>query len=280
MRNLLTIILLFTCSLVFGQGATPNLRSGLVGYWKLEETSGTTANDERGVFDGTSTNVTVNQTGKVGKCYDFPGNAYITMGNNLDFDSDEAWSMAAWINPDSHSSFGAIMSKMQSSGFYTGYYLSTNTTTGALVPIIRGSASNNRILIISSLSVTIGEGWAHVVLTYDGSEDAGGVYVYKNGSVDGSPSVSENTLSTSTSSSAPFNIGSRDNSTSTAAFDGQIDEPMMFNREISALEVKQLYNSGSGLLYVQENFKNNKNYEKLINYVLGHMYFGLITCTN
>lgn len=49
----------------FGGHAT--LGTGLLGYWKFDETTGTNANDEVSTNDGTHTGVAVNETGVLGK---------------------------------------------------------------------------------------------------------------------------------------------------------------------------------------------------------------------
>ena len=47
------------------------LLEGLVSYYKFDETGGTTANDIHGAKNGTIYNTTINQTGKIDKCYLF-----------------------------------------------------------------------------------------------------------------------------------------------------------------------------------------------------------------
>ena len=73
-----------------------------IGFWRLGESSGTTAVDASGSNDGTYNNVTLGQTGAVSgdTAADFSGsNSYVNLGN-LDV-SGTGITMAAWINADS-----------------------------------------------------------------------------------------------------------------------------------------------------------------------------------
>jgi len=59
----------------FGEATgTVNLTRDIIAYWKLDETSGTVAEDSvAGTYNGTIEGATINQVGKINKSYDFDG---------------------------------------------------------------------------------------------------------------------------------------------------------------------------------------------------------------
>ena len=88
---------------------TADINTDLVLYYPLNETSGTTAEDVHGSYDGTTTGATVNQAGKVGTSYSFDG-AGDWIDTNLAEIYDD-YSLGAWIYPNSlpASDVGAII---------------------------------------------------------------------------------------------------------------------------------------------------------------------------
>jgi len=84
-------------------------------------------------------------------------------------------------------------------------------------------------------------GWYHVVLTFDKS--AKDFKLYVNGS-----NVAQNlSFSASTNNNnSSFMIGNR-NASSSAWYNGIIDEVAFWNTELSSSAISALYNSGSGL---------------------------------
>ena len=52
---------------------------GMISYWSLDETSGTTAYDALGVNNGNIVSATINQPGPIGTSYYFANNDYITI---------------------------------------------------------------------------------------------------------------------------------------------------------------------------------------------------------
>ena len=91
-------VLLCLCGSVWG--ACP---MGILSYWQLDETSAGPVIDSLGyVADGTNHGATINQTGKVGKAYEFDGvDDYINISDpNLDASGATKWSFEAWVKSD------------------------------------------------------------------------------------------------------------------------------------------------------------------------------------
>jgi hypothetical protein len=80
-----------------------------------------------------------------------------------------------------------------------------------------------------------------VVATYNGTSLASGVSVYVDGVLQSNTAIMDN-LSSSILTSSHFNVGSIDNSNTFAFNSGSIDDVRIYNRVLTANEVKQLYN--------------------------------------
>ncbi len=168
----------------------------------------------------------------------------ISMGNVLDFDYNEPFTISAWINLEAFSySFAGVVSKQEASGNFRGYHFDINETSG--VYNLRFSLNHtlsNRLRIQGTTDL-IGLGWTHIACTYDGSADVSGVKLYINGNLESLDSGwTLNTLGSNTTlNSASFNLGSRSGS---RFFEGNIDEVSVFNTALTSENVTAIYNSG------------------------------------
>lgn len=222
------------------------LTDNIVAYYKLDETSGTTAYDALENYNGTNNGATVNQAGKIGKAYDFDGvTDYVSSAAPISFG---AFSISAWVKADNLNNFRTVYGgRYNSSGnplvqlrFYNskiGIEMRSNTNSGT------GTGYLNTY---GSTTLSTGT-WYYVILTYD---DSGAVKIYLDGDTS-TPEVST-TYSGGTWSNinewhigdGPGLLGSDEN-----FFDGTIDEVGVWNRALSSTEVAELYNSGTGLQY-------------------------------
>lgn len=258
-RIKLIIILFFVCSISFGQTSP---RSGLINYLKFEETSGSTAFDEKQDNNGVNSNATVNHTGKVGKCYLYNGSSsYISMPDFV----DEVWtdiSISVWVKADNSTTAMSVFGFNASSPFFALRFYPTNE-----IRFYLGNGAATPYIETTSYTVT---DWNHIVMTAKENDVA---QLYINGEF-----VDDMAISTfyQLATTQQNNIGSVRGGGS-LHFDGLIDEFLFVNRILSAIEIKQLYNSGNGLLYIQENLKNNYYYEEFINYFFNRMYYGFVT---
>jgi hypothetical protein len=105
------LVCLFTIIVVLG--ATGNARAGLVGYWKLDEGSGTIASDSSGNgHDGTIEGDPQWVAGMYGQALDFDGtDDYVDIGLGAgDYFStlNSGLTVAAWINRASSSTHDVI----------------------------------------------------------------------------------------------------------------------------------------------------------------------------
>ena len=209
--------------------------AGMVSYWKLDETSGTTFSD---YYNGNPANFTgtggpLFAPGKVNGALDFNGSDHrlstSTIGNTTN-----GITIMAWINPDNIGTIDrGIVSKKDA-------FILEIESTGAKVSftILNGAVYREfepDVFPGNDLQTGL---WTHVAATFDGNTTK----LYINGVAVGSET---STLSALGNSSEPYYIGwtAQTNFATDRFFDGRIDEVAVFNRALSATEIQQLYNN-------------------------------------
>lgn len=231
----------FEDGLLVNYTSQSTLLNGLISYYKLDETSGTTAEDEKGNYNGTANNervFTSEESGIINTCSDF------TQGTDkIDINA---------IEPDNISI--SILVYPNSLGAGTG--LNTIIEQGRNESedgtyIIRSDDGNIGFKIQDSgganwLETGYGElttgSWYHIVVTYDGTT----MRIYKNGNEVTSGTDSSGNINYQTSLDLRIGLRSRNDD---REWDGLIDEVGIWNRALTSTEVSGLYNSGSGLSY-------------------------------
>jgi hypothetical protein len=208
------------------------LNVGIISYYKLDETSGTTAYDSLGVNNGFNNGATINVAGKINTAYDFDGsNDYVLMDSAFQSGSWSEVSVSAWFYQDSRSDFSPII---YSRGSKTGYLSFLESDDSFFGFSVAGDV-NDRVKVASS-TLNIGE-WIHAVGTYDGTT----MRLYINGL-----NVANRTVSSTINFTGTSYIG-YDPAISTRKFNGKIDEVAIWNRALTNSEISLLYNSGNGL---------------------------------
>ena len=74
---------------------TSTLLTGLISYWKFDETTGTNLNDEVGTSDGTST-AAPTASGKIGYCQEFSDTDYISVPITNLIPLSDKFSVSMW----------------------------------------------------------------------------------------------------------------------------------------------------------------------------------------
>jgi hypothetical protein len=224
---------------------------GLVGYWKLNEASGTTASDSSGLgYNGTVTG-TVNWTAaKTGNGFQFDytnGNDYIKLPNNATLDNVQEgnYTLAAWFKPlstppgtgSANNADYAILLKAgwhcglsysHAQQFEFGHYLTGNVWHGT------GTWSN-----------TYPPGsWHHVVAVVN--RTAGTITLYLDNVVKGTDSFTPNSVARDYGTQ-PWYIGIADPTYGTYgwAAHGVADDVRIYSRALCPAEVQDVYQSGN-----------------------------------
>lgn len=212
--------------------------NGLVGYWSMDETTGTTIhniNTESGLINTTNQgtwngNTTLNYTiGHIGNAGYFDGvDDYINMGTNKSLNITNEITIGAYIRPNNTTTLQGIVSKKQVYGDFSGYLMSLESGN-IRFSYGNGSASFTRTSDPAGLSLV---SYNYVAVVYNGSN----VLFYVNGIGKGS------TVSTGTIANSAFNLVFGARSSPSSYFNGSIDEVKIWNRALSASEIAEEYN--------------------------------------
>lgn len=184
-------------------------------YYKLDETAGTTAEDETGTYDGTNNGAVIDQAGKINRCYNFPDATDRINTPSMTFRSVSFW---FYINNLTDKNRYYLFDARPGAG--NAYvYIDPNTNhvcfgTGAngfsTLYLNTGSIAND----VTEVSVGA---WHHIagVLTADKTAD--------------------------------IHINAKN--TNLEALNSQQDEIGFWSRAITTGDIGSLYNSGDGLTY-------------------------------
>ncbi len=206
--------------------------NGLVGYWSMDEGSGTVAHDLTGNGnEGAWVGTQAGSSGfySVGKAGSYAGyfngsDNYLNCGTNPII-TPQNISISVWVKANSFGSWNGIISNMTSWG--TGFGLQMGTTQK-----IAAMVSGN---YLSSLQTPQAGVWYHIVATHNGANNLNILYV--NGKEE-----NRATQAVSYEASAKTYIGVFYTSPS-LLFNGLIDDVRIYNRILSSDEVLSIYNA-------------------------------------
>lgn len=167
---------------------------------------------------------------------------YVTMGNVLAFEYTQDLSISFWLKTAPGYSGGGYQVCKQTIGSnqYRGYGAGIGSSGDIGFHLRNDNATNNRIEVRSTTS-TLNDGtWHHVAVTWKGNASpvAADLKIYIDSQLE-TPVVVVDSLSATIVSTAPLNIGAR-NDGGDAWFAGSLDDVSIFNKELSALEVLEL----------------------------------------
>ena len=187
--------------------------------------------------------------GLAGSCRTFDGVADFVEeanANTFDFERNEAFSISMWIKPNAARA-GAVgyilMAKFDWDGG-AGKGWDLETTWDDVVAnknvlrfwLINDWGAGNRIGVYGSTDLT-NDPWWHVVMTYDGSSDAGGVNLYVN-SVLENMNTQINGLNATIKNGWKVRIAARGGG---VYYPGSIANSCIFSRELTAAEIQRMY---------------------------------------
>ncbi len=203
--------------------------SGLVSYYKLDETSGTVI-DELGINDGTNYGATPNVAGKINTAYDFNGSTHISIGNNV-FDALTlgSYSVSLWVKADTLSTNAIQYIPFDIEGRII-QFRSQNSRW--MVQTYNGSISSSAN---STFNYNTGV-WVHLAGVYNADADT--LKLYVDGTL---RDTAINVLTSDNSTDRDTRIGS---AWSESYWDGKVDEIGIWNKTLTSDEISNLYNSG------------------------------------
>lgn len=169
---------------------------------------------------------------------------YVTMGDVLGYEYTADFSVACWFKCTSSGAGGFCVSKQESSGNYRGFAMGIYGGGGYVVSVhLRNTNPGNRIYVESTTNGLDDDAWHLLVVTWKGNvvPAAADLKIYLDGVLE-TPNNVVDTLSATIITTAPFNVGGRNNAD--AFWDGNLDDPAVYNVELSADEVWQIWNGG------------------------------------
>jgi hypothetical protein len=230
-----------------------SLTSGLVGLWSFDgkdvNWATGTAFDRSGAGNNgslISMSTTSSPTiGKIGQALKFNGSTtYVDLGDvsTLSFERTNSFSGSAWFK-SSNITGGSWFSKMlTANGYDLGYF----TDSTHMHVFLSNTWPTNGLRAVAVFSSSVADNkWHHIVTTYNGSSQNTGVKIYLDGILATMSYVQENSLTGSILQSVGARIGGRQSGgVPYTQFNGQLDDVRIYNRALSATEVKSLYNLG------------------------------------
>lgn len=232
-------------AIAMGGGSDAWMTDGLVGYWKMDEsswngTSGEVTDWSGNGYDGTAVNGATTAAGKFGNGGDFDGtNDYVNMGDVSGYDFSGSFSLSAWIRTTQASgSYPGIVGKGFLQAGTNGYGLFLGGTSGYDIAF----QARNDMIISGASGGPVNDGkWHHVVGIRNQDSDESRIYVdgeLKDSDVTALPAGFSNTKS--------FAVGSVHRSSWLSPFAGDIDEVRVYDRALSPDEVRDLYEYAPG----------------------------------
>lgn len=243
-------------ALKVGTTRPSNPDSGLLGHWTFDgkHMRNGVAQDVSGQGNhGNLINIattTFYTPGKIGQGASFDGvDDYIQVNSPTSLDDLGPMSISAWVYPKSsgESAAGIIIHKSSGFGaFGWQFVIDSASTPGVLSPYFsRDYTTTDLQHIVTSGLVPINK-WSHIILTWDGSVTAANVKIYLNGAEVTYTTTIDGVGDLVSDSSSSMQIGN--NTGGSRSFDGSIDDVRIYNRALSADEVRALYNSGKVII--------------------------------
>ena len=220
---------------------TAAVTDGLIGYWRMDDTSGNTIVDSSGTgntgtwYDDTDNAITTESvSGQVDTALDLENgdNSYILVDTDASI-SNTTRSVCLWINPESSlSNYKSLVDKADGSDngwnlYYngSGQRVGWYTNYGGYIELANGT-------------MPVGV-WQHYCATWDGNDGFSGMALYKDGQL-ATPNSSGDVGGYMSDAGNQLYIGGSI-ADSGNGFDGIMDQVMLFSRELSAAEVQAIY---------------------------------------
>jgi hypothetical protein len=208
------------------------------GYWRLGDTSGTTAAAKSGAVTGTYTNGPLlgigGAVGDADTSVTFDGsNDYVSFGDNFDQTGTTSFSVECWVYPTAAATanYPVLVGKYTGTAGWNLYLESSAELIPNAVTFERAaSGSDYAGSQNTSTALQLGR-WYHVVATYDGST----MKVYLNGVLQESIASSRSLANTAQA----MTVGGTGD-----PFAGRIDEVAIYGTALSLTRVQAHYNAG------------------------------------
>lgn len=236
MKKLIFILLLFICST-----AQADITTGLVGWWKLDEGTGTSAvdssgNANTGILEGGATWVNPGKVGVSSVSLSQGSSQYVQVANSSSLNiGTNAVTMCGWVyqfDAIAGAGYRSVMAKRDDSlGAPYAYGINYGMTNPGNFQVYTSGTSG---IAQFTYSPPVSN-WEHICATISSSP----TQLYVNGVLFATASGNSGGISTDTAS---FHIGSSDPpGTAIEFFNGQEDDIRVYNRVLTASDIYQVY---------------------------------------
>ena len=213
--------------------------TGLQGHWKLDESSGTSAADSSGNGNtGTTSGSPAWTTGQVDGALDFDGtNDDVTVAASASLNDLTTITIAGWMKPDIGPTGARPIAYKGYWGNIGGFALNyMHDTKRAQFTVDYNSGAGNLYAETDWDAWTNGV-WQHIAITWDGTQNASGVHLYRDGVDVGRylPGDVNGSGIKDSDAAKPLII-----SDSTNPFSGLLDDMRIYNRVLSGADVATL----------------------------------------
>jgi hypothetical protein len=225
---------------------TRTVTSGLVGYWPFDGrfmnwSTNRVVDASGGNNNALLTNMSTTTTpmiGKVGQALNFDGsNDFIDVGSPTNLDDLGSMSVCAWIFPERMPiGYSGIASK--SSGSTNGWQFYLYDSGGAPPSLGFFNTDGDAVERVNAVPL---RSWQHVCGTWDGNAGLAGRKLYLNGIEMGSTVLNDYGSGASDSS---YNLEIGTLGSASYLFPGGIDDVRVYDRELTAAEVRRIFNAG------------------------------------
>ena len=218
------------CSFVLGDFAAV-AEAGLVAWWKMDEVSGTTAEDSAGDADGTLVNGPIWTGGMVDGALDLDGSDdYVSVPGVSGSGLVDNVTIACWIYPQVTADYRAIYNHDDFITAGGAHFQITSSSTLQLAVV-----GTSYFYTVSTFSTNQ---WYHVAVVYSNNSGQNYVRFYING-------IPESSIAVGTADQVDLTksalIGAWDSLGSISRhFDGKIDDLRIYDSVISETQIKQL----------------------------------------
>ncbi len=210
-----------------------NVTWGRVAYWKMDEDTWSVKDSSGQNNNGTSIDgVLYNSSAVFNSSLTFDGiDDVVTLPASL-INVGESVTISAWFNSNNITAQDGIIESLDSS--YHGYYMGFETGSADQVRCYFENNDTDSLTVIAT-TVLENNNWYHTLCSYDGST----LRIYLNGNEQDSGALTGNISLGEIPRIGAYDEGSDTN------FNGSIDEVAIWNRTLSAEEIKNLYLRGA-----------------------------------
>jgi endo-1,4-beta-mannosidase len=211
----------------------PNIDNSLVSWWRMDEANSTTVfdyiNRNNGTITGGATQIT---NGKLGKAFDFDGNGdYVTILNGQSINITNALTISGWVYIKNNTNFMHLVSR---SGGTNERTYSSYVSAGKINFVINSDGTIGGGKTATANDVSPLNEWVYYAGVFNGTTSV----LYINGVLQATQTSYTGTIFGN--SDENLYIGGL---AGLQYFNGSIDDVMIFNRSLSADEIKSLYNA-------------------------------------